>query len=370
MTADKRHWLAGCLFILLMADFFQVVHAYAETNAVVIVPGDLQADVIEKLGGPTGKMRSGGRVIWMYPKGTVDFENGKVVRSYFQTDEEHTREQAVRAQQAEARRKAEAEASPAVAAPLAKPEAASIPSTIAMENESARFVRPFIRPVYENVQYYKNIPIVFEIAKWPPAMRQSYDVSVEVPVETGQRRSTLDTLPYELKKYPDEMLEQTLRCIYMIRDIRGAGLKMNPAALAFYTEGIVLEHTYHLHHEYAHQLDFLFSRVFPEKALTAVSGEYKGFKAEQRLYYKDLWKLGYTSNYAMSSVHEDFAEFCSMLYLQPLAIFVAMKDNPKLQEKFNVIRPFLEMVKRRTTGDTAPMDEAYFAKFDRSVWRP
>ena len=118
----------------------------------------------------------------------------------------------------------------------------------------------------------------------------------------------------------------------------------------------------YLHHEVAHELNFLFNDVFPAKAIAAVAGDYRG----GNLYYKDFWKLGYASNYAMTSVQEDFAEFCANLYLQPVAFFAAMKENPKLQEKFDVIRPFLEIVKRRTT----PMDEAYFAKYDRAVWHP
>jgi len=341
------------------------------TMPAVITNGESQADVTAKLNEPLGTMRSGNRTIWMYSKGTVEFENGKVVRSEFLSDEKYAREQARRAQLAEARRLAD------IAAKTNRPVAADrrlqqpAPSGVAaLETMSARFVRPFIRPTFENVQYYNKIPVVFELSKWPPAMRQTYDASVEIPVETGQRTTTYQTLPYELKKYPDEMLEQTLRCIYMIRDIRGEGKRMNPAGLAFYTEGILLSHTCYLHHEYAHELNYLFNDVFPAKELSAVSGEYKGFDERKGLYYKDLWKLGYTSNYAMSSMAEDFAEFCDMLYLQPVALFAAMKENPKLQEKFNIIRPFLEMVKRRTTGDTTPMDEAYFAKFDRSVWKP
>jgi hypothetical protein len=343
----------------------------AETNAIVITPGLIQADVEDKLGEPLGKMNRGNRTIWLYQKGTVEFEKGKVVRSSFMSDEGYAKEQVRRAQLTEAKRLADAAAKTNRQVAAVKPGQQSAPSGLAaLETMSARFVRPFMRPVYENVQYYNKIPIVFEISKWPPAMRQSYDVSVEIPVETGQRTTTFQTLPYELKKYPDEMLEQTLRCIYMIRDIRGEGSRMNPAALAFYTEGIVLEHTYHLHHEYAHELNFLFGDVFPAKELAAVSGGYMGFDERKGLYYKDLWKLGFTSNYAMSSAAEDFAEFCDMLYLQPVAMFVAMKENPKLQEKYNIIRPFLEMVKRRTTGDTTPMDEAYFSKYDRSVWKP
>ncbi|MDD4870744.1 MAG: putative zinc-binding metallopeptidase [Kiritimatiellae bacterium] len=339
----------------------------ADAAPPAIVPGKLQEDVINELGEPAGKMRNGKRTIWLYQKGTVEFENDRVIRVNWMSDDAYIKEQARRAHLAEAKRLAEAARSTNQPVIAGKPEPHSAPS---LETITARYVRPFIRPVYENVQYYNNIPIVFELSKWPPAMRQAYDVSVEIPVETGQRATTYQTLPYELKKYPDEMLEQTLRCIYMIRDIRGDGKKMNPAALAFYTEGIVLEHTYHLHHEYAHELHFLFYDLFPSKEITAVSGGYRGFEERKSVYYKELWQLGYVSDYAMSNVAEDFAEFCSKLYLQPVVLFTAMKENPKLQEKFIVIRPFLEMVKRRTTGDTTPMDEAYFSKFDRLVWKP
>jgi hypothetical protein len=362
------------IFILIVTFFLFVVdNVDADSQASIVVPGELQADVVDKLGEPTGKMRNKYRTIWLYSKGTVEFENGKVVRSDFMSDVKYAEDQAKRAKLAEAKHLAEMTAGNTIqSSQTAKPVAPSDPMKqgVNLESITTRFVRPFIRPVYENVQYYNNIPIVFEVAKWPPAMRQVYDVSVEIPVETGQRRTTFETLPYELKKYPAEMLEQTLRCIYMIRDIRGGGEKNNPAGIAFYTEGIVLEHTYMLHHEVAHILNFLFQDVFPGKEITAVSGEYKGFDHDRNLYFKELWALGYTSNYAMSSVGEDFAEFCSDLYLQPVAIFAAMKENSKLQEKFNIIRPFLEMVKRRTTGDTTPMDETYFARFDRNCWKP
>jgi len=333
-----------------------------------IVPGQVLQEVEDELGEPVGKMQSGGRTIWLYPRGTVEFDKGKVVRSSFISDADYTKEQAKRAQIAEGRRLAVESARTNRQMVVTMPVGQGSGNRLAAMTQ--RFVRPFVRPVFDNVLYYNNIPIVFEISKWPPAMRQAYDVSVEIPVETGQRTTTFQTLPYELKKYPDEMLENTLRCIYMIRDIRGDDKTMNPAGLAFYTEGIVLEHTYVLHHELAHELQFLFHDVFPEKELAAVSGGYLGFEERKHLYYKDLWKLGFTSNYAMCSVAEDFAEFCDRLYLQPVVLFQAMKEYPKLKEKFDVIRPFLEMVKRRTTGDNAPMDEAYFSRFDRSVWRP
>ena len=353
------------LFVLFIAG-----RIFADTSSFDVISGDLPTDVLDKLGDPSGKMQNNNRIIWLYPKGTVEFDNNKVIRVNMMSDSAYAKNQAKRVQQEEAMRQA------ATAEITAQPAAASntsIPLPIrrsAAQDASARFYRPFIRPDFKDVQYYQNIPIVFEIAKWPPAMRKDYDVSVEIPVETGQRITTFETLPYELKKYPAEMLEQTLRCIYMIRDIRGNAERMNPAALAFYTEGIVLEHTYMLHHEYAHVLNFLFYDAFPLKQITSISGEYRGFDSKTSLYYTDLWKLGYTSNYAMSSVQEDFAEFCSELYLQPVGFFTAMKENPKLAEKFNVIRPFLEMVKYRTTGDSTPMDEVYFSKFDRNSWKP
>ena len=351
--------LFPALWLLLMSGA-----VLADTASVVVARGQLDTDVMEKLGEPTGTMRRGTRTVWFYPTFTVEFEDGRVVRSELLSE------------------KASGEGQPAPQVPPPRRPATVTKTTgpkpapslsdgeTPSEEASTRFYRPFVRPEYPDVQSYNNIPVVFEIAQWPPGMQKTYDLSVEIPVQTGQRRTTYDTLVYELKKYPDEMLEQTLRCIYMIRNIRGAADGKDPAGLAFYTEGIILEHTSYLHHEYAHQLNYLFPKAFPGKALTAISGGYGGDSPDQNIYYKELWKRGFTSNYAMSSVQEDFAEFCSELYLQPVNLFSAMGQNPKLQEKFNVVRTFLEMVKRRTTGDDAPMDEAYFSKFDRNRWKP
>jgi len=358
-------------FCFLVVSLLIAGNVFAESSAINVVSGQAQAEVEENIGPPLGKMGSGNKIIWLYQKGTVEFENGKVVRSSFLSDGEYVKEQARRAKLTEAKRLADAAAMTNWhVRRMQAGQQSGLSGVAALVTMSQRFVRPFIRPSYDNVLYYNNIPIVFELSKWPPAMRQAYAISVEIPVETGQRTTTFQTLPYELKKYPAEMLEQTLRCIYMIRDIRGEAARMNPAALAFYTEGIVLEHTYMLHHELAHELQFLFHDVFPAMELAAVSGGYVGFEEKRNLNYKDLWKLGFTSNYAMCSVAEDFAEFCDNLYLQPVTLFAAMKENPKLQEKFNIIRPFLEMVKRCTTGDNAPMDEVYFSKYDRSIWKP
>lgn len=331
------------------------------------VTGKPPEQVTALLGKPLGEMRKGKRTVWLYPKGTVEFEDGLAVRTDLLSDQALADKQAAQAREEEARKAAARAAPPAK---IKAPPARIIPKPPVTSDPLARFVRPFIRPEYSDSQHYNNIPVLFELAKWPPALRQDYPNSVEIPVETGQRRTTFDTLIYELKKYPDEQLEQTLRCIYMIRDIRGDSEKMNPAGLAFHTEGIILEHTSYLHHEYAHQLNYLFFDTFPAKALTEIAGEYKGFDKPASLFYKDLWKRGFTSNYAMTCAQEDFAEFCSDLYLQPGAIFQAMKEYPKLLEKFDVIRPFLEMARRRTTGEDIPMDEAYFARFDRSRWKP
>jgi hypothetical protein len=361
--------MRAVLFVLF--SLFIASYTSADTASVSIAKGLLPADIEEMLGEPIGTMQKGGRTLWLYPKGTVEFEEGRVVRSDIISDAAYAELQAKRAQEEAARREAAA-AAPVQTTKKTSSKKAPPPSRPSAQTNdlSARFYRPFVRPEYQNVQYYNNIPIVFEIEKWPPAMSKSYDASVEIPESTGQRRTTYDTLLYELKKYPDEMLEQTLRCIYMIRNIRGSEENQDPAGLAFYTEGIILEHTSYLHHEYAHQLLYLFHDTFPRRDFAAVSGEYGSYQRGKGLYYKELWKRGFTSNYAMSGVHEDFSEFCSQLYLQPITLFAAMKENPKLQEKFDVVRPFLEMVKRRTTGDDSPMDEAYFSRFDRTRWKP
>ena len=355
--------------MVLIAAWLLIVasRATCDTNSTPVAAGLQPAEVRDILGEPAGEAQKGKRKIWLYPKGTVEFENGRVVRSDLLSDTAYAEAVARKAREAETRRQA---ALNAPAAPARKPPTASEPATPPQVAPEERFVRPFIRPEYQNVQYYNNIPVVFEIAKWPPGLQKIYDKSVEVPAEDGERRTTYSTLLYELKKYPPEMLEQTLRCIYMIRNIQGTGTDMDPAALAFHTEGIVLEHTSFLHHEYGHQLSYLFADEFPRAEMSAVSGKYKGHNHGLELNYKDLWKLGYTSNYAMSSVSEDFAEFCDALYLQPVVLFQAMKENPLLAAKFAVVRPFLELVKRRTTGDDAPMDEAYFSRFDRTVWKP
>jgi hypothetical protein len=91
------------MLILIVAILlsFAVGDMAAQTVPVAITNGESQADVVAKLDEPVGTMRSGRRTIWMYTKGTVEFENGKVVRSDFLSDDAYAKEQAKRAQMTE-----------------------------------------------------------------------------------------------------------------------------------------------------------------------------------------------------------------------------------------------------------------------------
>jgi hypothetical protein len=76
-----------------------------ETNAISM--GSTTNEVMKVLGTPKGNAKVGKRIIWTYDKGTVEFENGKVVTSSFLSDEAYSRQRAQRAKWAEDRQKSE-----------------------------------------------------------------------------------------------------------------------------------------------------------------------------------------------------------------------------------------------------------------------
>jgi hypothetical protein len=337
----------------------------AATNQVL--RGMTQGEVAAILGTPSGQMATGQRTIWTYRQGLVEFVNGRVASSTLLSEAELARKGAELAAQRRAATNAAVTAAvrPAAAKP---PSVAERPAAVQAPAGELPYLCPFIRPPFEGAQYYGEIPVVFEMRHWPPQMRQIFNESVEIPVSTGQRRTTYQTLVYELRKYPPPMLDRTIRCIYVIRNLKGEG--KDPAGYAFYTEGIVIEHTSYVHHEIAHQFHAQFADAFPAEALQALSGGYLGLGHSEALPFKALCELGFVSDYGRSNVYEDFAEFCEKLYLQPEYMFRLIAEYPKLQAKYDLVRPFLEMIKRRTTGDTTPMDRDYFQRFDRSRWKP
>ena len=131
----------------------------ADTGTAMVVSGQSTNTVAEKLGDPTGEMRQGTHTLWLYPKGTVEFENGRVVRWDLLSEEAYAAEQVRRAQWAESRRRNTAVTSTnrSVTFPIAPP--------VASDEAEPRFYRPFVRPTYQDVLCYNNIPIVFETSK-------------------------------------------------------------------------------------------------------------------------------------------------------------------------------------------------------------
>ena len=344
---------------LLIVGLMLAGAASATAEEQQIQPGMTASQVGAILGKPDGQLRTGAKTVWTYRRGMVEFIRGRVATNSLISEDELARREAERARRAAA-------SQPAAAATI--PLVASAPLTKRPAPKEAPYQCPFIRPPFDGAQYCGEVPIVFELRHWPPQLRQIFNESVEIPLSTGQRRTTYQTVIYELRKYPQEMLDKTIRCIYVIRALKGT--EKDAAGFAFHTEGIVIVHSSYVHHEVAHQFAYQFPDAFPAKELQEISGEYVAFDLAQAVYFKTVWEKGFASNYGMTSVQEDFAEFCERLYLQPEYTFKLMEEYPKLKAKFAVIRPFLEMVKRRTTGDDSPMDRDYFVRFDRTRWRP
>lgn len=158
---------------------------------------------------------------------------------------------------------------------------------------------------------------------------------------------------------PEGVLEQTVRNLYVVADVRtsnGCDIAGFAAGYDGEAASVVVEHRRGrrtVYHELGHALHFRYRSLFPLTDWTALvpsdgyfgSGrKYIEAGVSHRDYSPDLLARGFVTGYASSSLEEDVAELFEAIMVGDPRLTAALQDSPLVAAKARLLAGFLRVI--------------------------
>jgi hypothetical protein len=225
------------------------------------------------------------------------------------------------------------------------------------------------KDVVENLSLKPGVSFSYSKGIFPSEWTQDPINAVAKPMSIIKRLSALSTVKRSYKKYPQSLLGETIKKVYLLEDLDcyntnyGATSSNDTIYLVyFWPDASELL----FHHEMSHVLRLKYKKYLDEDAFTSFNKE--GFSYGNNALEainsgksstdvtEEYAKDGFLHQYAMTGLCEDVASFSESLFMGNKTFWKLYNENPKIKSKADIIINFYHSIDSTFTKD-------YFEKF-------
>jgi hypothetical protein len=214
-----------------------------------------------------------------------------------------------------------------------------------------------------SARFIGKVPLVFDNIPIPADWKTNRNMQVSLLYPSAQWDSITTRFGNEFAKYPQALLDRTIRAIMVPAKMATGGDSIGGLCVSA-DWFIYVARAPDFHHEYAHLLHGRFHGFFPSDAWKAQNGEpYTEDGRLVRLNWSQNESLGgpwyhergFINRYAMVSEEEDFAELMRVTMNEPAVVARAAREFPRLNAKLDILLKYLEDLSVRLANDHEPL---------------